>query len=48
MGFKFPVSAHFTAMTAETSSKAKSDILTAVLPKSQFLWDVTLCLATDV
>jgi len=35
-------------MTAETSSKAKSNILTAVLPKSQVFWDVKLCLTTDV
>ena len=35
-------------MTAETSSKAKSNILTAVLPKWRFFCAVTLCLATDV
>jgi len=35
-------------MTLEKSSKAESNILTAVLPKSQFFWDVALCLATDV
>jgi hypothetical protein len=34
-------------MTAETSSKAKSNILTAVLSNGQFFCNVKPCLTTD-